>query len=391
MKVSRFLLTATACGGLLAGIFHFAQPSGWFTPPSATAVVEVCVVPRFAPTAASVRQTILSDTFLNSAWNRFRNIGTSVAEPTDAEAPEVAVDRQAQLTHWRTQLDVEIEPHFVDDRRQIRISCAVGDNIVSAGELVQFLATRYAGELAAARWYDAVDRLRVSQQQYKTSGDELLAIVHQAVAVNKSAVLRMPSADSTSIRTVAASADEADAPRLIAPNNDAGPTIDVPMPIASPPAAQKVPFVSDVVVERKKDVGIDSARLSQAERQFLTAGGSMERELSAMLTPQSAEFPVVATAIEGRHFAHVQGFWYVVAALAGLTVAAVVEMLRARNNGVHMMNKAALVNPLSRYVEPAATTETVELPPAPSVIRTPEDAVRAVRAPLIGVIRRPIG
>ena len=391
MKVSRFLLTATACGGLLAGILHFAQPTSWFTSPSATAVVEVRVVPRFAPTAASVRQTILSESFLNSAWNRFRNIGTSVAEPTDAEAPEVAVERQAHLTQWRTQLDVEIEPHFVDDQRQIRISCAAGDDIVSAGELVQFLATRYAGELAAARWYDAVDRLRVSQQQYKTSGDELLAIVHQAVAANKSAVLRMPSADSDAIRTVASSDDEAGAPRLIAPNNDAGPTFDAPIQIAAPPAAKKVPFVSDVIVERKKDVGVDTARLGLAERQFLTAGGSMERELSAMLTPQSAEFPVVATAIEGRHFGHVQGFWYAVAALAGLTVAAIVEWLRARNAGIQVMNEAALVNPLSRYVEPAAATATVELPAAPSFIRTPEDAVRAVRAPLIGVVRRPSG
>ncbi len=46
MKVSQLLLTATTCGGLLAGLLHFAQPTDWFAPPSATAVVEVRVVDR---------------------------------------------------------------------------------------------------------------------------------------------------------------------------------------------------------------------------------------------------------------------------------------------------------------------------------------------------------
>ena len=393
MKVSRFLLTATACGGLLAGSLHFAQPTGWFSPPSAAAVVEVRVVPRFAPTAASVRQTILSETFLNSAWHRFHDVGTSVAEPTDAETPEAAAERQAQLRHWRERLDVEIEPHFVDDQRQIRIRCAAGDDIASAGELVQFLASHYAGELAAARWYDAVDRLRISQQQYKTSGDELLTIIHQAVAANKSAVLQMPPAGSGSIRMVAASDDEASAPRLIAPNNDAGPTVDVPTQvIAAPLPAKKVPFVSDVIVERKKEVGVDTTRLNQAERQFLTAGGSMERLLAEMLAPQSAEFPVVATAIEGRHLGHVQGFWYAVSALAGLGVAAVAEWLRTRNAaGMSATSGTAPAHALSRHLEPEAAAATVELPPAPAVIRTPEEATRAVRAPLIGVVRRHAG
>lgn len=118
----------------------------------------------------------------------------------------------------------------------------------------------------------------------------------------------------------------------------------------------------------------------------------MERQLTEMLAPQSAEFPVVATEIAGRHLGHVQGFWYAVAALAGLIVAAGAEWLRAKNAASgNATIGAAPAHPLSRNLEPEAAAATVELPPPPAVIRTPEDAARAVRAPLIGVVRRHAG
>ena len=390
MKVSRFLLTATACGALFAGILQFVQPSGWFAPPSATVVVEVRVVPRFAPTAASVRQTILSDTYLNSAWHRFHDVGTSVAEPTDAETPQAAAERLARLTLWRERLEVEIEPHFVDDQRQIRIRCAAGDDLASAGELAQYLAVRYAGELAATRWYDAVDRLRVSQQQYRMSGDQLLTIVHQAVAANKSADLRAPFADVKSIWTVASTVEEPIAPRLIAPNQDGEPAADAGSAATKSAAIKQVPLLAEAPVERAKIAGLETAKLVQIERQFLTAGGEMERRLADMLAPQSAEFPVVATEIKGFHLGHVAGFWYAVAVVVGLAVAAVVERMRAKaTNGIPAITAPA--NSPSRYVEPQTAAATVELPVMPAVIRTSEEAVQAVRAPLIGVVRRSAG
>ncbi len=392
MKVSQFLLTATTCGGLLAGLLHFAQPTDWFAPSSATAVVEVRVVPRFAPTAASVRQSILSETFLNSAWHRFHDVGTSITEPTDAETPEAAAERQAQLKRWRERVDVEIEPHFVDDQRQIRIHCEAGDDVASAEDLVQFLAVRYAGELAATRWYDAVDRLRISQQQYKSSGDELLTIVHQAIAANKSAGTQPSTGATMEVRTVAAVSDDSGAPRLIAPNQDASPAFDARSSNAGRTPVKAAPLVAQSPAEPTSIAGPATAKLVQAERQFLSAGGAMERQLTEMLAPQSAEFPVVATEIAGRHLGHVQGFWYAVAALAGLIVAAGAEWLRAKNaSRGNATIGAAPAHPLSRNLEPEAAAATVELPPPPAVIRTPEDAARAVRAPLIGVVRRHAG
>ncbi|MBA4016957.1 MAG: hypothetical protein C0483_07210 [Pirellula sp.] len=392
MKVSRFLLTWAACGGLLAAAFHFAQPNAWFTPPTAAAVVEVRVVPRFAPTAATVRQAILSETYLNSAWHRFHNTGTTVAEPTDAETPEAASARQAQLEHWRARLDATIEPHFVDNQRQIRITCAAGDDVASAGELVQFLATRYAGELSAARWYDAVDRLRVTQQQYKTSGDELLAIVRQAAATNKSAALTMPSVDSNTVRQVAAAGNELGAPRLIGPSNEAALEIDTAPKAIVPTPLRQIPLVAQSIVERAQAAGAETARLTQVERRFLTAGGAMERELAELLAPQSAEFPVVATEIVGLHFGHTPGFWYVVAALSGLLIAALAEFLLSKKAGGYGLPlNANPLSSLSRHVPPPVGNSTVELPAAPAVIHSPEDAARAVRAPLIGVVRRRVG
>ncbi|MBN8628518.1 MAG: hypothetical protein J0M17_23830, partial [Planctomycetes bacterium] len=55
MKISRFLLVAGAVTGLLAGTVYFLRPERWFGDAAVAAVVEVRVVPRFAPTAESVR------------------------------------------------------------------------------------------------------------------------------------------------------------------------------------------------------------------------------------------------------------------------------------------------------------------------------------------------
>lgn len=377
MKISRFLLVAGAVTGLLAGTVYFLRPERWFGDAAVAAVVEVRVVPRFAPTAESVRNEILSDGFLGAAWNRFRVIRPGeVADANDVLTADRYSERQAQVEAWRGQLEVSIEPNFTDDHRRIQVVHRGESQLATAGELVQFLAARYAGELSAVRWYDAAEGLRTAQNQLQAATAALVDAAQGRRAANKSAAL--PFARNTNVVRTAAIEAEAAAPKLIAPN-----VVEISGPTAIP-TADAISESAGGATPSDANREAASAEFAQAELAVAAADAALRKQLDAVLAPQAAEFPVVIGEVVDQHIGQSASTWYFSAAIIGLLAAAIIEAIKSR--GTLAISRHA--NVLEEATVAPATTPVASTPSAPHIIQTPDDAAIAVKAPLVAVVRR---
>jgi hypothetical protein len=377
MKISRFLLVAGVVAGVLAGTVYFLRPDRWFGEAAVAAVVEVRVVPRFAPTEESVRRDIVSDAYLGAAWNRFRVVKPDeVADANDVLTADRYSERQAQVEAWRGQLEVSIEPNFTDDHRRIRIAHRGESQLATSGELVQFLAARYAGELSAARWYDAAEGLRTAQNQLQSATTALIDAAQGRRAANKSAVLQRTT--MANIVRTAAVEEKATAPKLIAPN-----VVEISGPTAIPTADATSKSVEGVTpTDATREAA--SAEFAQAELAVAAADAALRKQLDAVLAPQAAEFPVVIGEAVGQHVGQSASTWYFSAALIGLMAAAIVEAIKSR--GTLAISRHA--NVVEEAPLAPATTSVPSTPSAPHIIQTPDDAAIAVKAPLVAVVRR---
>ncbi|MGC3969921.1 MAG: hypothetical protein QM775_22120 [Pirellulales bacterium] len=188
--------------------------------------------------------------------------------------------------------------------------------------------------------------------------------------------MRTPITLST-IVPAAATDDFADVPRLIGPSivEASGPAA---LPVAQPLAEPQPVAESSSVVK-------PTAQFVEAELAVTAAEAAMRRQLDEVLAPQSAEFPVVASAVEGLHFGQFAAAWYGAAALIGLLAAVLVEAF-ARDS------RASTAGAANDVVEGTANEKgtasaTSEAPPS-RIIQTGDDAAMAVKAPLVAVVRR---
>jgi len=357
MQLRRFAWYAVPLIVLAAVGVTLVQPERRLAQPDVVAVVEMRVVPRFAPTLESVRSQVLGAAALESVWSRLRL--PDDVEPTNEEL----TSRTAELTKWRKHLVVELDNNVSDDRRRVIVRWIGAAATAEAATIVDSLALHYAGDLARNQKDDQVERVRRAEISVESAARELIQLSDETRAAARSV-----SGPWFSTVVVAGERDIEN---------------DPPAPLLIAPQLNAAPASSEAVRESVDVAAVDPAARDGAVRhleQTLTALRSAVDDLSSA---RHVDFPVVATGVEGLHLAHHRSIWYVGATAAATAVAMLLASLTRKPLE---LGGIATVDNLDE--PPWESAKSIGPSDEPAYLRSAEEIERVVRAPLFAVVRR---
>ena len=356
MHLRRFAWYAVPLTVLAVVGVALIEPERRLAQPDVTALVEMQVVPRFAPTLESVRSQVLGPAPLDSVWSRLRL--SERVEPTK----EQLAARSAELAEWRNHLVVELDNNFPDDRRRVIVRWIGAAATAEAATIVNSLALHFAGELAKNQKNDRVERVRRAELSVETAAREVIQLSDEARAA-----VRGLSPPWYSTVVVAGEQDIVDAP---------------PAPLLIAPQLNSTPADPEAAREALDIAAVDPAARDGAVRHLEHSLSDLRSAVEDLAVARHAEFPVVATEVDGLHLAHHRSIWYVGSTAAALSVALLFIFLTRKPPE---SSRIAVVD--DRQASTAEPADTVVLSDEPARLRSAEEIEHIVRAPVFAVIR----
>jgi len=334
------------------------EPERRLAQPNVAAVVEMRVVPRFAPTLDSVRSQVLGGAALESVWPRMR-----LAEGAAPSAAEL-IDRDAELATWRTHLDVETDNHFDDDRRRIVVRWIGAAATAEAATIVESLAMRYAGEISAEQADDQIEKVRRADANVASAARELLQLGDE----ERSAANSKREPWYTTVVVAGEQDIEGAAPEPLLIDPHAG-----------------VSTTESAARETVAVAAVDPVRRAEVVRQMERSLVQLRAAVDGLPLAKHAEFPVVATNVEGLHLAHRRSVWYAGSTAVAAAVALLLTVLTEKRNRNWRISDDA-----ESTTEAADQTMTITAPFAvePAYLCSADEIERAVKAPVLTVVRR---
>lgn len=378
---SRFLAVLFVLSAVVAAAIEGLAPHRRFGRPAIAADVEVRVVPRMMPTAETARRRVLSTENLTTVYHR----AVDSPEP-DTDSADL-IDKK--MREWRRLLAVEVRPSADRERCRIRIVADGAERPVEGARLVEAIAAQYAGDIAAERWYEAVDRLRAAESAVDTAVRQLIRLVDGR---------DLPPSPNVSFSH----------PRLMAP--DDGPTAELEHEIvrlmqiraslldtlqpAHPQVAAldarlatlKTAQVNGSPIRRmsaEEDLNLNPPQTAaEAAARVERARTALQIAMEAMLDPAAAEFPVVSTAVTGLNVWSTKPFWYAVGSLPCFGLAVLVCGSRRKATIGRYREVVAQAAGASPTYQPSAE------PPTSDMVETAADVEAASGLPVLAVISR---
>ncbi|MCE9604217.1 MAG: hypothetical protein K8U03_04855 [Planctomycetia bacterium] len=358
MRWVRFVALGCALAGFGVAVVCVVRPEERFRPAETVAEVQFRVVPKFAPTAESLRRHLLSTDSLSLVWKELRR---NSAETADSE-------RESDIVEWRRRLRVEIDTEQIGDRRSVRIVWPGTDDAELGAKIVDALARHYADEISAERWYGSVDRLRTKVNDLDSAVKDVLGSARQQVlrqdSISTLAEPIEPRHGLGRIETLASGRYEALLARrarlaaTMQPEHPELQSLDTelaaisttrgPEPTIVLAAAAESPDESDAsapqliapnapapVTTRKKNGNGGSSpgakpspSKDEAVRRLEASRRELQTQMDAMLLPREAEFPVIVVNQVGMHVGHLRPIWYAGVGMLSLVVAAACSFSR---------------------------------------------------------------
>ena len=347
-RLTRFLLVALLASLAAWAVVDTTAPELLYGSGEAAAEVSLRVVPRLTPTADSVRRRVLSTEQLRDVVARLKQASPSIIL---AEANEEII-----FERWRRLLAVEVRAGSDAQHIRVRFLAPTAGRVRESSALVETIAAQYAGQLAAERWYEAVDRLRAAEQISDAACDDLIAQIQGLAPPARAALLNsthFETVDEARSYATAAQSVDRELLRLIRVRAQllenlqpahpqvqavdarlnalqlagAGthirrmsgegelslpnfPSLVAPSEAAPLKSAVAAPSVAD-------EVSLPTAELI---RRWQEARAGVQSCLDDLLAPASAEFPVVSTVVSGLQLWELRNFWRLAAVMLGLIV-----------------------------------------------------------------------
>lgn len=396
-RLARFLLVALLASLAAWAVVDTIAPELMYGSGEAAAEVSLRVVPRLTPTADSVRRRVLTTEQLRDVVARLKQSSPSII-PAEAN-DEIIFER------WRRLLAVEVRAGSDAQHIRVRFLAPTAGRVRESSALVETIAAQYAGELAAERWYAAVDRLRAAEQISDAACDDLIAQIRGLAPPARAAWInstQLGAVEATRSYETAAQPADRELLRLIRVRAQllenlqpahpqvqavdarlnalqlagAGthirrmsgeeelslpnfPSLVSPSEAAPLKTAPTAPSVADAV----------SLPTDDLIRRWQEARAGVQSCLDDLLTPASAEFPVVSTVVSGLQLWGLRNFWRLAAVMLGFVVGLIaVTPWRKSSSAV------APVSPIeSKPTEPMVPTEPVAAPiNSPAAITNPK-------------------